>query len=421
MGNCCASEPGAKYEVSAGTQQGDKAAAASKVPGGRSQNNKPKPPPTPDFGLAASHEVIKLLGRGGEGETWLCRDKEDDREVAIKLIKRPIPKPAIQVIKREIKIQADLGQGHINIVSADEVILTKTHLGLIMEYVPGGNMVNFVTKRRETKSERGGLVLDEGEARYFFRQLISAVEYCHKNNVAHRDLKLDNTLLDTHDPPYLKLCDFGFAKHWQANSNMDTMRIGTPEYMGPELISSRTGYDGKKVDVWAAGVLLYVMLIGMFPFETQDDNYNNTAGLYDIWLQQIKTSWRDVPNNASPASRLTPELKDLLDKMFDVKQESRFAVDQIKAHPWFKKPLPAHLEEAIKDLEEGQMLINEKVSKGIFQSVDRDKALELLLDKASSQPLPTEELVRLSLSKIKRAYSILGPKGGGMGALAEEE
>lgn len=53
----------------------------------------------------------------------------------------------------------------------------------------------------------------------------------------------------------------------------------------------RTGYDGKKVDVWAAGVLLFVMLAGMFPFETQDDNFNNTAGLYDIWLQQIKTSW----------------------------------------------------------------------------------------------------------------------------------
>lgn len=138
MGNCCASEPSDKYEVSSGAaQQGDKAAGASKVPGGRSTSHKPKPPPVPDFGLASSHEVIKLLGRGGEGETWLCRDKEDDREVAIKLIKRPIPKPAIQVIKREIKIQADLGQGHINIVSADEVILTKTHLGLIMEYVPG--------------------------------------------------------------------------------------------------------------------------------------------------------------------------------------------------------------------------------------------------------------------------------------------
>ena len=81
--------------------------------------------------------MLKLLGRGGEGETWLCKEKGTGHEVAIKLIKRPIPKPAIAVIKREIKIQAELGQGHLNIVSADEVMLTKSHLGLVMEYVPG--------------------------------------------------------------------------------------------------------------------------------------------------------------------------------------------------------------------------------------------------------------------------------------------
>ncbi|KAG2488294.1 hypothetical protein HYH03_013144 [Edaphochlamys debaryana] len=412
MGACCSSSPEAKYEVSGG-------AKAAKQPS--SHGPKPKPA-VPDFGLLNTHEVIKLLGRGGEGETWLCKDKETGHEVAIKLIKRPIPKPAIQVIKREIKIQADLGQGHLNIVSADEVILSKTYLGLIMEYVPGGNMVAFVTKRRETKSERGGLCLDEDEARYFFKQLISAVEYCHKNNVAHRDLKLDNTLLDTHEPfPWLKLCDFGFAKHWQANSNMDTMRIGTPEYMGPELISSRTGYDGKKVDVWAAGVLLYVMLVGMFPFETQDDNFNNTAGLYDIWLQQIKTSWRDVPNNTSAASRLTPELKELLDKMFDVKQESRASIDTIKQHPWFNRPLPEKFTESLKELEEEQRAIDEQVSKGAFQSAERDKALEALLDRAVTPAMPSEEVTRLSLSKIKRAYSILRPKGAGAGMAAVQE
>lgn len=111
------------------------AAASNKQ--GNASTHKPAKPPAPDFGLSSTHEVIKLLGRGGEGETWLCRDKETDAEVAIKLIKRPIPKAAIQVIKREIKIQADLGQGHLNIVSADEVVLTKSYLGLIMEYVPG--------------------------------------------------------------------------------------------------------------------------------------------------------------------------------------------------------------------------------------------------------------------------------------------
>ncbi|KIY94189.1 hypothetical protein MNEG_13773, partial [Monoraphidium neglectum] len=213
--------------------------------------------------------------------------------------------------------------GHLSIVQAEEVVLTRSHIGLVMEYVKGeslprllegcaaavaraalsgrgalraaarvpagtaaaaarfvcGNLVSYVTRRRDSAALRGGLCMDEDAACYFFRQLISAVQYCHEGHVAHRDLKLDNALLDDRDPPRLKLCDFGFAKGWATSSNMDTMRIGTAEYMGPELISGRSGYDGKKVDVWAAGVMLYVLLLGAFPFEMEDENYESTADI----------------------------------------------------------------------------------------------------------------------------------------------
>eukprot|EP00882_Tetradesmus_deserticola_P019216 GHRQ01020670.1.p1 GENE.GHRQ01020670.1~~GHRQ01020670.1.p1 ORF type:complete len:423 (+),score=89.04 GHRQ01020670.1:275-1543(+) len=273
MGGCCSS-PADQYEP--GKQQ---AAGSSSHHHHHQKGQKQEAAKTPDFGLGEDFEVIRLLGTGGEGETWLCVDQRTKQEVAIKLVRRPIPRSITQIIQREIKILADLGDGHLNIVHADEVLLTKTHVGLVMEYVAGGNMVAFVTKRRETRESRGGLCIDEDEASFFFRQLIWAVQFCHRNHVAHRDLKLDNTILDHRDPPRLKLCDFGFAKAWASNSNMDTMRIGTPEYMGPELISGRAGYDGKKVDVWAAGVLLFVMLLGMFPFEMEDENYVNTAGM----------------------------------------------------------------------------------------------------------------------------------------------
>ena len=79
--------------------------------------------------------------------------------------------------------------------------------------------------------------------------------------------------------------------------------------MGPELISGRCGYDGKKVDVWASGVLLFVLLLGMFPFEMEDENYVNTAGLYSIWIQQIRTSWQENPHNSPGVSRLSPECR----------------------------------------------------------------------------------------------------------------
>eukprot|EP00955_Chlamydomonas_euryale_P105794 365661-Chlamydomonas_euryale.AAC.79 len=137
----CASSSPSKYEDKGGAGGGgadNRHASSSKAKSDKGGGKK-SGSGQPDFGLATTHEVIKLLGRGGEGETWLVKDKETGEEVAAKLIKRPIPKAALAVIKREIKIQSDLGQGHLNLVSADEVILSKTHLGLVMEYVPGGH------------------------------------------------------------------------------------------------------------------------------------------------------------------------------------------------------------------------------------------------------------------------------------------
>ncbi|WIA21648.1 hypothetical protein OEZ85_000821 [Tetradesmus obliquus] len=388
MGACCSS-PADNYEP--GSKQA--AGSSSAHHHHHHKNQKQEAQKTPDFGLGEDFEVIKLLGTGGEGETWLCVDQRTKREVAIKLVRRPIPRSITQIIQREIKILADLGDGHLNIVHADEVLLTKTHVGLVMEYVAGGNMVAFVTKRREMRESRGGLCIDEDEASFFFRQLIWAVQFCHKNHVAHRDLKLDNTILDHRDPPRLKLCDFGFAKAWASNSNMDTMRIGTPEYMGPELISGRAGYDGKKVDVWAAGVLLFVMLLGMFPFEMEDENYVNTAGLYSIWIQQIRTSWQESPHNNSAVGKLTKDCRDLLDKMFDVNQDSRITIDGIIRHPWFSRPLPEKYETALAQLQEEQRAIDSRVAGGNYRSKERDAQLQMLLDKATIPPAAGENIL----------------------------
>lgn len=407
MGNCLGSpaDRSKKYE--------------DKKPGGA------KPRRTPDFGLGDQFEVIKLLGTGGEGETWLCNDNTTQEQVAIKLIRRPIPKAVVNLIKREIKIQADLGQGHLNIVHAREVVLSKSHLGLSMEFVSGGNMVSYVSMKRETRHLRGGLALDEDEARYFFRQLIAAVEFCHKNHVAHRDLKLDNTLLDANDPPRIKLCDFGFAKTWSANANMDTMRIGTPEYMGPELISSRHGYDGQKVDIWATGVLLFVMMLGKFPFEAaaEDDNQNTTAGLHEMWQAQTKTSWRNDPTHSADILKLSDEVKDLLDKMFEARQEARISIPGIKQHPWYLKPLLPKYQAALDQLNREQAAIDLKATSGAFRNKNRDKALEALLTKASQPAVETDGPVRLPLSGLHASFPSIPDHwyNGAMPELPEEE
>lgn len=129
MGSCC-STPADNYEP------GNRAASASGGHDARKhkhvEQNK-----QPDFGLGTDFEVLRLLGTGGEGETWLCIDQRTKQEVAIKLVRRPIPRSITQIIQREIKILADLGDGHLNIVHADEVLLTRSHVGLVMEYVAG--------------------------------------------------------------------------------------------------------------------------------------------------------------------------------------------------------------------------------------------------------------------------------------------
>jgi serine/threonine-protein kinase SRK2 len=133
MGACCSSSAD-QYEP--GKQQSGGSSSAQRHHHHKGQKQEAQK--TPDFGLGEDFEVIRLLGTGGEGETWLCIDQRTKREVAIKLVRRPIPRSITQIIQREIKILADLGDGHLNIVHADEVLLTKTHIGLVMEYVAGG-------------------------------------------------------------------------------------------------------------------------------------------------------------------------------------------------------------------------------------------------------------------------------------------
>lgn len=207
------------------------------------------------------------------------------------------------------------------------------------------------------EAQARGLFLSEDEARFFFKQFLSAVNYCHQHRVVHRDLKLDNTLLDNSSPPVIKICDFGFAKTWSEEANMHTL-IGTPVYMSPELMNKATqgkGYDGRSVDVWASGILLLVMLLGSFPFDhTEHPDPNTDEAHLEVWLQQVSKRWSDVPHMAEAVKKLSPEIKDLLNRIFVIDAKSRVTIQQIKRHPWYKKPLPAEYEEMWEKLKQKQ-------------------------------------------------------------------
>lgn len=221
--------------------------------------------------LKGTHQAIKLMGRGLVGEVWMFRDLKTHDIYAVKLIPRPIPQEFLNSLIREVQIQSSLSEAQVNLVSVHELLLTSTHLALVEEYAGGGNLTSYIVNQYSHAASTG-LFLSEDEARYFYKQFIPAVAYCHQHYVAHRDLKLDNLLLDMSDPPRIKICDFGFAKTWDPMhlSRESHMAQGTPVYMSPEMIQSNGGqgaYDPAEVDVWASGVLLCVMLLGFFPFD----------------------------------------------------------------------------------------------------------------------------------------------------------
>mmetsp|Transcript_10826 Transcript_10826/g.27788 ORF Transcript_10826/g.27788 Transcript_10826/m.27788 type:complete len:469 (+) Transcript_10826:407-1813(+) len=310
-----------------------------------------------DEALLAVYKPVNLLGSGGTGQSWLMVEKETNEYLAVKLIPRPIPTVLQPMMLREIEIQGQLGHGHLNLVNSSSAILTAQHLGIAMEYAAGQSLTKYVTDAFPKSGS--GLFLKETEARYFFKQIISALEYCHNNNVAHRDLKLDNTLLDGSNPPYIKICDFGFAKSWgnDEEGNLFT-QIGTPVYMSPEVITAREnnlGYDARGNDIWSAGVLLFVMLLGSFPFDHEEHpDPNSSEAQQEVWKQQCAMHWSDMPSNEKGVSQLSIEVKDLLDKIFVVDSTKRIHLDEIKNHPWYKKALPAEYEKALRILEEEQ-------------------------------------------------------------------
>ena len=195
----------------------------------------------PGFGLEDWFKVLAALGQGGEATTYLARELKTQQLVALKVLPRPVPKVMMSYLNHEIQIQGMLGEGHHNIVDCRKVALTRSHLVIIMEYAAGGPLTGHISSRMKIGKDAGAggkdrLFLSENEACYFFRQAISGIEYLHNHGVAHRDVKLDNALLDDSVPPLLKISDFGFAK--------GDAEINTFTFIGESVRPRRGGGGG---------------------------------------------------------------------------------------------------------------------------------------------------------------------------------
>lgn len=232
------------------------------------------PPAIEPLASHPKYEKIKDLDKGAFGWVQHARNRQTGEEVAVKFITLG-PRFYHKYVMREILNHRQLAHPHI--VAFKEVFVTPQYLGIVMEYVGGGNLQQYVEKAGR---------LPEWQARCFFQQLILALRHCHRClNIAHRDIKLGNVLLNTkYQIPILKVCDFGYSKN-MVDSAPKT-RVGTAAYISPEVARSlgNVPYDTEKADVWSSAVTLYCMVSGRYPFLAKD----NTIKLETI--QQLQPS-----------------------------------------------------------------------------------------------------------------------------------
>lgn len=259
------------------------------------------------------------LGEGEFGKVKLGwrKDGQHPSQVAIKLIKRDT---LARDSELEVKIHREINSmrllSHPNIINLVEVLKSGKYIGIVLEYASGGELFEHILQHKHLK---------ENVAKRLFAQLVSGVDYMHLKGLIHRDLKLENLLLDKHKN--IVISDFGFVNSYNRSKN-DLMKTscGLPCYAAPELVLTRTPYSGRKVDIWSMGVILYAMLAGYLPF---DDDVENEDGADIVRLYNyICTTRLTFPEYVSPLAR------DLLRRIIVPDPCRRINIDEIRTHPW---------------------------------------------------------------------------------------
>ncbi|XP_042148194.1 calcium/calmodulin-dependent protein kinase type II subunit delta isoform X17 [Ixodes scapularis] len=268
--------------------------------------------PTPTTRFSDNYELKEELGKGAFSIVRRCVQKSTGLEFAAKIINtKKLSSRDFQKLEREARICRKLN--HPNIVRLHDSIQEEGYHYLIFDLVTGGELFEDIVARE---------YYSEADASHCIQQILESVNHCHMNNVVHRDLKPENLLLASKAKgAAVKLADFGLAIEVQGEQQAWYGFAGTPGYLSPEVLK-KDPY-GKPVDIWACGVILYILLVGYPPFWDEDQHR-----LY----MQIKAGAYDYP---SPEwDTVTPEAKNLINSMLTVNPAKRITAAEALKHPW---------------------------------------------------------------------------------------
>ncbi|EIW78367.1 Pkinase-domain-containing protein, partial [Coniophora puteana RWD-64-598 SS2] len=268
----------------------------------------------------------ECIGKGASGRVRIARHRTTRQLAAVKIL------PIQPLIHSRASLSTQLAKSekqrlgidreiimmrlmeHPNVLRIYDVYEGDTELYLVLEYVEGGELFDFLVNR-------GRLPMLEALA--FFKQIIYGLNYAHTFKIIHRDLKPENILIQSINPPLIKIADWGMAAFAPPKWQLETS-CGSPHYASPEIVNGLK-YEGTATDIWSCGVILFALLTGRLPFD--DKNVR-------VLLSKVKHGKYEIP------SYVDLQARDLLTRMLVVDVEKRISIPEILAHPWFQHPTP---------------------------------------------------------------------------------
>jgi len=268
---------------------------------------------------SCEYTIEKSLGKGVFGEVFQAT-AANGHLVALKRLPKNGIKFDWNLVNREVDVGKRL-QNHEGIAKLNSFFETVSNVYLVFEYVDGADLFSLM-------EERNFQPLSETEAKKYLRYIVDSLIYVHSQRVAHRDIKLDNILLDSKGIP--KLIDFGLASMDEEEDKGCKSFVGSPEYVAPEIIQ-RKPYSGYKADVYSLGMVLYCMLFGQFPFipEKRFEMIINGE-------EHPPLEWADQLVRFPGCCFVGRIAKDLLSKMLEVDPDKRISMEQIAKHKWMQ-------------------------------------------------------------------------------------
>ena len=337
--------------------------------------------------LEDKYDILEEIGIGGYSRVLKIQNIETGKLYACKELQKN-ELADIDSFNREIDILIKLD--HPNIIKLYEVYENEDFIYIVMELCNGGELFDRIIKRTEM-----GNPFTEKEAATIFKQLMSAVSYCHSNKIVHRDLKPENLLLlNNDDDTHIKIIDFGTSLIFKKKNTSMFDRVGTAYYISPEVID---GYYDEKCDVWSCGIILYILLCGYPPFNGRDDE-EIFLNIRRLNYSFPSPEWNNISNDA----------KDLL-KSIICDQFMRLNDEQVLNHIWLKNLAPN-----AKEGEKIQININSfknysssnKLKKAVLTFIaSRLSEEEVKKLKENFQKIDTNGDGMLSLEEVKKAIS----------------